>query len=310
VKKWAETLLSDARGTTTLRLFHEQTYHTGVYGGQSKDERFGFDATALAPYLQQEARLFFDEIAAEGGGIRALLTKPVAFVNAQTAPFYGLTGITGAELQRVDLSPAERAGLLTQLGFLAQTGARTLTDPVHRGLMILKQVLCDDPDPPPPVNIQTPMVPPGMTTRATYEKATACGPGCHDTLINPPGFAFEHFDTVGKWRADESGLSIDVTGTFGVRVGWTQEAKRENPPVLLDFDGAVDLLNQLANQERTHECYARRLLQFVLAKPVDPQERGAGTLLGQRSLSDGSAQAILAELVTLNTFRARAADPL
>ena len=79
---------------------------------------------------------------------------------------------------------------------------------------------------------------------------------------------------------------------------------------MLDFDGAVDLLNQLANQERTHECYARRMLQFALAKPVDPQERGAGTLLGQRSLSDGSAKAILAELVTLNTFRARAVDPL
>jgi hypothetical protein len=309
VKKWAEALLSDERGATTLRLFHEQTYHTGTYGNQSKDDRFGFDAAVLAPYLQQEARLFFDEVVAEGGGIAALLTKPVAFVNAQTSPFYGLTGITGVELQRVGLNPTERAGLLTQLGFLAQTGARTLTDPVHRGLTVLRLVLCDDPDPPPPVNIQTPAVPAGMTTRATYEQATTCGPGCHDTLINPPGFAFEHFDTVGKWRQDESGLPIDVAATFGVRVGWTQEAKRKNAPVLLEFDGAVDLLNQLAHQERTHECYARRLLQFALAKPVDPQERGVGTLLGQRSLSDGSPKAVLAELVTLNTFRARAVDP-
>jgi hypothetical protein len=310
VKKWAEALLSDARGATTLRLFHEQTYHTDMYGNQSKDDRFGFDATALAPHLQQEARLFFDEVVAEGGGIRAILTKPVAFVNAQTAAFYGLTGVTGTELQRMSLNPAERAGLLTQLGFLAQTGARTLTDPVHRGLTVLRQLLCDDPDPPPPISIKTPTVPPGATTRATYEQATACGPGCHDTLINPPGFAFEHFDTVGKWRQDESGLPIDVAATFGVRVGWTQEAKRENAPILLDFEGAVDLLTQLANQERTHECYARRMLQFALAKPVDAQERGAGSLLGQRSMTDGSAKAILAELVTLNTFRARAADPL
>lgn len=310
VRKWAEILISDARGATTLRLFHEQTFHTRVYGGQSKDERFGFDAAVLAPYLQQEARLFLDEVVAEGGGIAAVLTKPVAFVNAQTAPFYGLTGVSGAELQRVELDPTERAGLLTQLGFLAQTGARTRTDPVHRGLTVLRQVLCDDPDPPPPVNIETPAVAPGMTTRETYEKATACGPGCHDTLINPPGFAFEHFDTVGKWREDEGGLPIDVAATFGVRVGWTQVAKREAAPVLLEFDGAVDLLNQLARQERTHECYARRLLEFVLAKPVAPQERGAGTLLGRRSLSEASAKAILAELVTLNTFRARALDPL
>jgi hypothetical protein len=310
VKKWAETLLSDPRAATTLRLFHEQTYHTRAYGTQSKDDRFGFDAAALAPTLQEEARLFFDEVVAEGGGIASILTKPVAFVNAETAPFYGLTGMSGAALERVSLDPAERAGLLTQLGFLSQTGARSLTDPVHRGLAVLKQVLCDDPDPPPAVNIQTPAVPSGMTTRATYEQATACGPGCHDTLINPPGFAFEHFDTVGRWRADEGGLPIDTAATFGVRVGWTQEAKRDNPAILVEFDGAVDLLNQLAKQQRTHECYARRLLEFALAKPVDPEERGVGTLLGEISRTGGSAKAILAELVSLNTFRARAADPL
>jgi hypothetical protein len=52
------------------------------------------------------------------------------------------------------------------------------------------------------------------------------------------------------------------------------------------------------------------MLQFTLGRPVDPQERGAGTLLAERSLSDGSTKAILAELVTLNAFRARATDPL
>lgn len=44
----------------------------------------------------------------------------------------------------------------------------------------------------------------------------------------------------------EGGLPIDVAATFGVRVGFTQEAKRENAPILLEFDGAVDLLSQLA----------------------------------------------------------------
>jgi len=79
---------------------------------------------------------------------------------------------------------------------------------------------------------------------------------------------------------------------------------------MLQFDGAVDLITQLAEQERTHECYARHLLEFTLAKPVMPQERGAGALLGQRSRELGSPAAILAELVTLNAFRARAADAL
>jgi hypothetical protein len=128
-------------------------------------------------------------------------------------------------------------------------------------------------------------------------------------LINPPGFAFEHFDTVGRWRDDEGGLPLDVTGTFGARVGWTPETKRENPPIMLQFDGSVDLITQLAELDRTHECYARHLLEFVLAKPVDAQELGAGSLLGKQSKTSGAARSILSELVTLNTFRARAPDP-
>jgi Protein of unknown function (DUF1592)/Protein of unknown function (DUF1588)/Protein of unknown function (DUF1595)/Protein of unknown function (DUF1587) len=309
LKTRATSMLADSRAATALGRFHQQTFRTSVFGSQSKDARFAFDSTTLAPALQEESRLFFADIVAAGGGIREILTKPVAYVNEQTAPFYGLTGITGTQLQKVELDPARRAGLLTQVGFLAQTANRTLTDPVHRGLAVLRQVLCDDPDPPPPIDIKAPSVPPGVTTRETYEKATACGVGCHDTLINPPGFAFEHFDTVGRWRDDESGLPINVAGTFGARVGWSQEGKRTTPPIMLKFDGAVDLLTQVAALERTHECYARHLLEFVLAKPVTGEELGAGALLGKTSKSDGAAQGILGQLVTLNTFRARAPDP-
>ena len=307
VKGRATSMLADARATTTLERFHEQTFRTGVYGSQLKDAKFAFDP--VAPLLAEEARLFLADVVAGGGGIREILTKPVAYVNETTAPFYGLTGITGSQLQKVDLDATRRIGLLSQVGFLSQTGARTLTDPVHRGLAILREVLCDDPDPPPPIEITTPVVPPGVTTRETYEKATACGAGCHNTLINPPGFAFEHFDTVGRWRDDESGLTINAASTFGVRVGWTVEAKHENAPIMLQFDGAVDLLTQLAELDRTHECYARHLLEFVLAKPVDAQELGASKLLGQHSKTSGASRAILSELVTLNTFRARAQDP-
>ncbi len=308
LKARAISMLSDPRAATTLARFHQQTFRTGVYGSQSKDQRFAFDSTVLAPALQEESRLFFADIVAQGGGIREILTKPVAYVNEQTAPLYGVTGITGTQLQKVDLDPARRAGLLTQVGFLAQMANRTLTDPVHRGLTVLRQVLCDDPDPPPPIEIKTPTVPPGVTTRETYEKATACGVGCHDTLINPPGFAFEHFDAVGRWRDDESGLPINVSGTFGARVGWSQEVKRTNPPIMLKFDGAVDLITQVADLDRTHECYARHLLEFVLAKRVTGEELGAGALLGHDSKTDGAAQALVGELVTLNTFRARALD--
>jgi hypothetical protein len=308
VASWAKEMLADSRAAKMLASFHEQTFLIAAYGSQDKDESLGFDAAALTPVLQQEARLFFEDVVINGNrGISALLTEPVAYVNATTAPYYNLTGVTGDALQKKALDPQTRAGLLTQLGFLTKNATRTTSDPVHRGLLVLRKLLCDEPDPP-PMMFELPKPEPGLTTREVYTKATACGVGCHDTLINPPGFAFEGFDTLGRVRTMEANKPIDATGSLSVRDGYTPEEKRVNPVTTLEFDGAVDMVNKLADQPRVHECYARNWLTYVLAREVDPVERGASKLLRDRSLDDGSARDLLISLVQLDTFRARVSE--
>jgi hypothetical protein len=308
VLSWAQKMVADPRATDVLISFHEQMFGTQSYGTQSKDPKYDFDATSLAPSLVEEPKRFFQEILIDQDkGIRELLTTPVAFVNAKTAPLYGLTGVTGTALTRMDLDPSQRAGLLTQVGFLAQNAGRVLTDPVHRGLAVLRKVLCDEPDPPPAM-FMPPVPETGKTTRQIYEAKTACGVGCHDILINPAGFAFEHFDAVGAYRETEDGLTIDTKSTLRIRDGWTQAEKAKNPYKEITFDGAVDLSKQLAELPRAHECYSRQFLEFVLARPVDPVERGAGVLLREQSRSSGSPRDLLATIVTLNAFRARTPD--
>ncbi|HEX3594533.1 MAG TPA: DUF1592 domain-containing protein [Polyangiaceae bacterium] len=308
VLSWAQKMVADPRAKDVLLSFHEQMFGTSLYGTQSKDPKFGFDATALAPALIDEPRQFFDEIVLQQNkGIRELLTTPIAFVNASTAPLYGLSGVTGTDLTRVALDPGQRAGLFTQIGFLSQNAGRVLTDPVHRGLTVLRKVLCDEPDPPPAM-FMPPTPEAGKTTRQIYEAKTACGVGCHDILINPAGFAFEHFDAVGAYRETENGLTIDAKSTLRIRDGWTQADKEKNPYGSITFDGAVDLSKQLADLPRTHECYSRQFLEFVLSRPVDPVEQGIGATLRDKSLAGGSARDILATIVTLNAFRARVPD--
>jgi hypothetical protein len=308
VASWAKRMLSDPRAAKVLASFHEQTFLVDAYGSQDKDPSLGFDAAALAPALQQEAKLFFQDVVVTGDqGISALLTEPVAYVNAATAPYYGLSGVTGDALQKQALDPTTRAGFLTQLGFLTKNATRTTSDPVHRGLLVLRKLLCDEPDPP-PMMFDLPKPEPGLTTREVYTKATACGVGCHDTLINPPGFAFEGFDTLGRVRTMEANKPIDATGTLTLRDGYTSAEKQMNPVTTLSFDGAVDMVNKLADEPRVHECYARNWLTYVLAREVDPVERGASKLLRDRSLDDGSARDLLISLVQLDTFRARVSE--
>lgn len=308
VAAWAKKMLADSRAAKVLASFHEQTFLVAAYGSQDKDENLGFDAAALTPLLQQEARLFFEDVVIKGDrGISALLTEPVAYVNATTAPYYGLTGVAGDALQRKELDATARAGFLTQLGFLTKNATRSTSDPVHRGLLVLRKLLCDEPDPP-PMMFELPKAEEGLTTREVYTKATACGVGCHDTLINPPGFAFEGFDTLGRIRTTEASKPIDATGTLTLREGYTSEEKKANPTTTLAFDGAVDMVHKLADEPRVHECYARNWLTYVLAREVDPVERGASELLRDSSLDDGSARELLISLVQLDTFRARVSE--
>ncbi|MDB4987104.1 MAG: Cellulose-binding domain protein [Myxococcaceae bacterium] len=308
VARWAGKLLDDPRAKPILLSFHEQTFQVSQYGTQDKDATLGFDAAALAPVLKDEAGQFFDlVINQQSGGIAKLLTEPTAFVNQTTAPFYGLSGITGSALQQQALDPKQRAGLLSQLGFLTKNATRTGSDPVHRGLIVLRRVLCDEPDPP-PATFALPADTVGQTTRQTYEKATTCGVGCHDTLINPPGFAFEGFDTLGKVRTTDQGQPVDTSGTLTVRRGYTSADKKANPTKQLKFAGAIDLVTQLSQEPRVHECYARNWMQYVLARDLDPAEKGAWESLRDTSLDAASARSLLLALVQLDTFRTRVSE--
>jgi hypothetical protein len=179
---------------------------------------------------------------------------------------------------------------------------------VHRGLGVLRKVLCDEPDPP-PMMFALPQAMTGLTTREVYEKATACGVGCHDTLINPPGFAFEMFDAVGTLRSTDQGKPVDATGTITLREGYTPAEKRDGKQTKVTFDGAVDLMNQLADQPRVHECYARNFMKYALARELSPVERGASSALGETSQKASSMRELLLALVKLDAFRARVSDP-
>ncbi len=90
-------------------------------------------STTLFPSFSPELRsamaaelpAFIEHVLWSGDhSLRALLTEPVAFVNAPLADLYGLPAPSGSGLVQVDLPPAQgRAGLLTQAGFLSVQGA-------------------------------------------------------------------------------------------------------------------------------------------------------------------------------------------
>jgi hypothetical protein len=296
VEGWANTLLEDPRANATIVSFHEQLFRIASYGRTTKDPtRFPTFTTDLESVLQQEASLYIDEIVVNrGGGIRELLTTPITHVNDQLAGYYGLNGSFDTTMQQVDLDPTQRAGILTQLGFLSKNGGLVQSDPIHRGVFININLLCANLHPPafqlPPLPAQQP----GQTNRERIASHTGtCGAGCHDVYINPIGFAFEHYDAIGQWRDTDNDSPVDSTSTY--RMDGTT----------LTYSDAVDLSRQLAETPRLHACYASTWMEFMLGRRAVPDDLAALQGVADASQSGATAKELLARITALESFRTR-----
>jgi hypothetical protein len=296
VASWSQTMLADPRAAGTLVSFHEQLFAIGEYGTIAKSATlFPTFTLDLAPTLVEEASLFFHEVTVVGnGGIGALLTQPVTFVNDRTAPFYGLS-VTGSGMQRVDLDPSKRAGIFTQLGFLSKYGSQSQSDPILRGVHISLELLCTKLQPPPNGVPPLPPIGEGQTNRERVEVSTSVAPcnGCHEPYINPIGFAFENYDAVGQWRDTDNGQSVNAAATYNL------------DGVDVTYNNAIELSALLAKSPTVHQCYTNNWLEYAIGRPSAIEEEGVLKTVAEASAAGATMTDLLATLTGLETFRAR-----
>jgi hypothetical protein len=199
----------------------------------------------------------------EDRSVLELLDGNYAFLNEKLAQHYGIKGVEGDEVRRVEL-PADspRGGLLTQGTFLAVTSNPTRTSPVKRGLYILDNIL-GSPPPPPPPNIPT-LEAAGErikghapTVRELLDQHRR-DPLCHSchARMDPLGLALENFNALGMWRDTENSRPIDASGTL--LSGET-------------IDGIRQLKKILAEQHRLdfYRCLTEKMLTYALGRGLD-----------------------------------------
>ena len=298
IEDWTRKMLGDARAEETLVAFHSQLLNVAEYGTIAKNTTlFPTFSTALQPIIQEEARSFVREVSVEQkAGIEALLTSPFTFVNDKTAKFYGVSGTFGSELQKVQLDPKQRAGFLTQIGFLSKYGSQTQSNPILRGVHISLDFLCSDLPAPPPNIPPVPELKANQTNRERFAELTKNAPcnSCHETLINPLGFAFENYDAIGQWREMDNGKPVNASAMYmldGKQVSYTN---------------GVELAQQLAKSQTVHRCYADRWLEYALGRPPAEAESGSVEILAQVSAHNTATLPDLLSTVTaLQAFRAR-----
>lgn len=268
IEAQAFRLLDDPRARPALVGFFRDFMGLAKLDALDKDiEQFPQMTATLGPSMRSELeRMFETTVFDESGDFRDLFTTRTTALNEDLARVYGIMGITGPELRPHTFAESDhRAGILTSAGFLAVNAHKTQTSPTHRGRFVRIQLLCQD-VPPPPEGVDTslpapdPDAPP-KTLRERLEihrDQPACA-SCHD-LMDPIGFAFEHFDAIGAYReVDEQGLTLDSASDIN-----------GTPVASGDEVGAV-----MAQMPAASACIAQRFYEHAGAHLVASGERDA-----------------------------------
>ncbi|HET9954983.1 MAG TPA: DUF1592 domain-containing protein, partial [Polyangiaceae bacterium] len=218
VRAQATRMLDDERGRALFGDFHVQWAQLEGLPNQTKPPPFSPEIGRL---LIEETEQFVDQVLRKGDGLLStLLTTPVTYLNQPLAEFYGVKGVTGQSFRPFMFPAGQRAGLLTQGSIMANFAHGTEPSQVLRGKFILAQLACSPPPPPPDnVNATLPAPDPTKSARQQLVELTGTGScvGCH-SMLNPAGFAFEHFDGLGRYRTTERGLAVDPSSSVIVPV--------------------------------------------------------------------------------------------
>ncbi len=221
--------------------------------------------------MKDETLTMFRYLIEQNRPIEELLNADYTFLNEDLAEFYGIDGVKGKEMQKVDLpADSHRRGILTHGSVLLVTSNPTRTSPVKRGLFILENLL-GTPAPPAPPNV------PSLEESKSgdmkdaslrqileqHRKDPACA-SCHQRM-DPLGLALENYNAIGQYRDMELGLP-------GWRDREAEPDKAIDPKGVLmtgeKFESVIELADILANERRDdfYRCLTEKMLIYALGR--------------------------------------------
>jgi hypothetical protein len=221
------------------------------------------------------------------------------FTTTPASVFPGLEAIYGGDSAATG---PRRRGILGLAGLLAAHAGPAASDPVKRGIMVRVDLLCEAMPPPiPDADFGKVMVTDAMQTRERFE-ALAALPACTSChmVINPPGYLFEEFDQLGRYRTQEKDRPINAKGTIPPFFGG------EPYPGVGEWDGIVPLADWLATSPHARTCFATHFASWLLSEGV-PQGTYNCELptISARFLQTGRLDDLAADFVQSELFLSR-----
>jgi hypothetical protein len=252
----------------------------------------------LRDAMEKETEMDFAYLLKEDRSLLEMIECDYTFLNEELAKHYGISGVTGSQMRKVQLPPGSpRGGVLTQGTTLAVTSNPTRTSPVKRGVFILAAILGTPPAPPPP-NIPPLEEAAGSDkskplslreTLAIHRSNKLCS-SCHGRM-DPLGLALENFNAMGAWRDRELNQPVEPAGQL-----ITGEK----------FADIRELKHILATKHRRdyYYCIAEKMLTYALGRGVEYYDTDTlDQFVAQLEASGGRPSALFKGIVESAPFQ-------
>ena len=294
LREQAKRLLSDSRARNGFENFVHEYLHLKRLGKTTKDPLL-FDRyfPSYSKDAREEVLRLYDYLVFEADAdIRKALTTRVTHLSPALAALYGVPAPTSEGFHRLVLpEEANRSGVFGQAAFLGAHSHPVSSSATLRGKAVRTILLCQS-IPEPPVDVDTSIPEPSGTTLTLRDRVAehlenpACA-GCHQ-LTDPIGLALENYDSVGTWRDQDNGVTIDASGDLdGV-----------------DFDGPAGLAEAVANHPDYLPCFLQMMVRYATGREETGEEAPWHAILLERMEAQGNqVKPLMLDIVMSPLFR-------
>lgn len=286
----------DARSARTRADFYTSLLNLDLVGALTRDE--AAYTPELAQALGKSALKGIDQVYDGDGKSETLLASSSVFVDAAMAKLYGAGGASpsGSDFASATFDKSERHGLLTHPALMAIIAEHDTSDPIHRGTFVYTRMLCQVIPSPPDGVPALPELADNLTTRQRLEqhrKAPQCA-ACHQ-LFDPIGLAFENYDSLGRYRAEEHGTKVDSSG----------EVRQMDLDIAGGFATGAELMDRLAKSQSVRSCMAQQWYEYASRRESDATDKCGLDTIKARFMASGDLNDLIASIAVSDNFRNR-----
>ncbi|WP_437188435.1 DUF1592 domain-containing protein [Planctomicrobium sp. SH668] len=220
LREQTRRMLKDPRAKALGENFAMQWLGLNPLGSTVRPDAEAFPefTEELADAMLGETSMFVANLFMENRSLVEVLSADYTFLNGPLAKHYGIEGVEGPELRKVNLADPNRGGILTHASVLTVSSYPHRTSPVLRGHWVLSEVMGSRVPPPPPgvpslEEVSHDGVKRSLREQLEIHRSKPECASCHSRM-DPLGFGLENFDAIGRWRQELDGLPIDASGVL------------------------------------------------------------------------------------------------